>query len=371
MTTKPIGLYVHIPFCVRKCNYCDFCSYPERDVSDFRRAYYIDALIREIRGYKREERIAISTVFFGGGTPTLLEPRELERIFEAIRDVFDILPAAEITLEANPGTVTEQKLSAYRRFGVNRISIGLQSIHENELKKLGRIHSYDDFLQTYRLARTAGFDNISVDLMYGIPEQTLSSFAETLDGIISLGPEHISAYGLIVEEGTPFYAEREGLEIPDEDTECDMYELACERLSGTGYSHYEISNYAKEGRASEHNLHYWRREEYIGVGVAAHSYFGGVRYSNCESLSSYIQGLAPEEESDTNAAFEYAMLALRLAEGLSLSDYASRFSHSFLLGREEAIDRFVTLGYMSRTKDRLALTDRGMYVSNAILSELL
>ena len=371
MTTKPRGLYVHIPFCVSKCNYCDFCSYPEAAVTDSLRESYIDALIREIYGYKREESIVLDTVFFGGGTPSLLEPSEIEKIFEAIQETFCILPTAEITLEVNPGTVTEKKFLAYKRLGINRLSIGLQSIHENELKKLGRIHSYDDFLKTYRLARAEGFDNISVDLMYGIPEQTLSSFAETIDNIIALCPDHISAYGLIIEDGTPFYLERDCLKLPDEDTECDMYELACEKLLARGYSHYEISNYAKGGRASCHNLHYWHREEYIGVGIAAHSYFDGVRYSNNDSIASYIQGTPPTKESDTDAEFEYAMLALRLAEGLSLSDYEGLFLHSFLDGREAEIDRFVSLGYMSRTDDRLVLTDRGMYVSNAILSELL
>ena len=371
MTTKPIGLYVHIPFCVRKCNYCDFCSYPESSITSGKRSAYIEALLSEIRGYERAEPICVDTVFFGGGTPSLLEPVELEKILGEIRSVFSLLPTAEITLEANPGTLTEQKLVSYKSLGVNRLSIGVQSIHDNELKKLGRIHSHDDFLKGYRMARDAGFDNVSVDLMYGIPEQTLQSFEKTLDAVIALSPEHISAYGLIVEEGTPFYTMRDHLTLPDEDSECDMYELAVSKLSAEGYSHYEISNYAKEGRASRHNLHYWRRDEYIGVGVAAHSYFNDVRYSNPDSLDDYLRGDSSTRDTDVDASFEKAMLALRLAEGLSLSEYEKQFSHSFTDGREASISKYVSLGYMTLTNGRLALTDSGMYVSNAILSDLL
>lgn len=371
MTTKPIGLYLHVPFCVRKCNYCDFCSYREADIPISVREAYIDALVTEIRGYQRMKRISVDTIFFGGGTPSLLEPRELDKIFGAISSTFDICPSAEITLEANPGTLTEQKLECYKIVGVNRLSIGLQSIHENELKKLGRIHLYDDFLESYKTARMLGFDNISVDLMYGIPEQSLKSFAETLDTVIALSPEHISAYGLIVEEETPFYTMRDRLVLPTEDEECDMYDLAVSKLSAAGYSHYEISNYARQGRASRHNLHYWRREEYIGVGVAAHSYFCGARYSNAPSLDAYLRGDSREYDTDTDASFERAMLALRLAEGLSLSEYESEFSHSFLDGREASVSRYVSLGYMKLEGECLALTDSGMYVSNAILSDLL
>ena len=371
MIVKPIGLYVHVPFCVRKCAYCDFCSYPEAGISATSREEYIDTLAEEIRGYKREERIALDTVFFGGGTPSLLSPKEMEKIFSAIEDTFDVLPGAEITLEANPGTLSGEKLRAYKSLGVNRLSMGLQSIHENELKKLGRIHDYTDFLECFKLARASGFENISVDLMYGIPEQTLDSFGKTLDSVIALSPEHISAYGLIIEEGTPFFEMRESMALPGEDNECDMYELALARLSAAGYSHYEISNYAKEEKASRHNLHYWRREEYVGVGVAAHSFFDGERYSNPASLDAYLRGDRRHIDTETDASFERAMLAFRLAEGLSLSDYEKEFSHSFLDGREDAIERFAALGFIKRRGDRLALTDSGMYVSNAILAELL
>ena len=371
MTTKPIGLYVHVPFCVRKCNYCDFCSFPESSVNAEDRAEYLDTLIAEILGYKRHPKITVDTVFFGGGTPSLLLPTEIEKLFVAIRETFEILPDAEITIEANPRTLSREKLEIYRALGINRLSIGLQSIHENEQKSLGRIHNCADFLDNFNLAREVGFDNISVDLMYGIPEQTPDSFSETLDTVMALRPEHISAYGLIIEEGTPFFEMQENLNLPTEDTECDMYRLAVEKLSSAGYSHYEISNYARDGHESRHNLHYWRLDEYIGVGVAAHSYFDGRRYCNSESLSDYTANSRSCTDNDDEREFEYAMLVFRLAEGLSLSDFEARFSHSFEDGREELISRYTSLGYMRRDGDRLALTDDGMYVSNAILSELL
>ena len=338
MTTKPIGLYVHVPFCVRKCNYCDFCSFPEERIAPESRALYIDTIASEILGYKREPRITVDTVFFGGGTPSLLTPSELEKIFHVIRSAFEILPNAEITLEANPGTITREKLIAYRSLGINRLSIGLQSIHENEQKILGRIHNYADFEKMFCLARECGFDNVSVDLMYGIPEQTADSFAKTLDTVIALSPEHISAYGLIIEEGTPFFERVNTLALPDEDAECDMYRLAIDKLSAAGYSHYD---------------------------------FCGRRYFNPDTLSEYTADSRFYSDDSGDGEFEYAMLAFRLAEGLSLSDFEARFSHSFTGGREELISRYVTLGYMRRDGDRIALTDDGMYVSNAILSELL
>ncbi len=371
MTTKPVGLYLHTPFCVRKCNYCDFCSFPEESVSSSQRAEYIDTLVAEITGYKREPKIAVDTVFFGGGTPSLLAPSEIERIFAAIGEAFEITPDAEITIEANPKTLSRGKLELYRNLGINRLSIGLQSIHKNEQKSLGRVHNYTDFIDNFKLARASGFDNISVDLMYGIPEQTIASFTETLDAVIALSPEHVSAYGLIIEEGTPFFKMKESLPIPTEDAECDMYRLASEKLSAAGYSHYEISNYARAGRESRHNLHYWRLDEYIGVGVAAHSFFDGRRYSNPDSLSEYTADARIYAEDVDDREFEYAMLAFRLADGLSLSDFETKFSHAFTDDREELIARYVDLGYMRRDGDRLALTDSGMYVSNAILSELL
>ena len=374
MTTDLIGLYVHIPFCKSKCAYCDFvsfgnalCEYEEK---------YVSALIDEISEYKREEKIGIDTIFFGGGTPSLLSPESLKKIMTAIRKVFEIFPDAEITVEANPKTLSEEKLVAYRELGINRISLGLQSIHEKELKILGRIHNFDEFLESYELCRRFGIANINVDLMYGIPEQTKESFRETLGKVIALSPEHISAYGLILEEGTRLYEMKDALTLPSEDEECEMYYLAAKMLYDAGYSHYEISNYSKEGKRSRHNLKYWHDSEYIGVGLAAHSYFGKKRYFNTSLFSEYFsperkEYRQTEEISETDAAYEYAMMNLRLSDGLSLSDYERKFSRSFLLGREELIEEFIGGGYMTLADGRLSLTDSGFYVSNSILSSLL
>ncbi len=373
MRADPIGLYVHIPFCIKKCNYCDFCSFS--DLNTDVRSAYISRLIDEIFGYKREDKIKIGTVFFGGGTPSLLSPSEFSRIADAIYSTFDIAEGSEFTIEVNPKTITPEKLSAYRAHGVNRISIGLQSIHENELKKLGRIHSFSDFQEAYELVRAEGINNVSVDIMYGIPEQTPESFKETLGAVLKMSPDHISCYGLILEENTPFWDMMDELPIPSEDEECEMYYAAADILSRSGYSHYEISNYAKPGFESKHNLKYWHAEEYIGVGISAYSYFCGKRYGNSRSMSEYLSDFSPKYDEEIlgvkERAYEYAMLSLRLSSGVSLSKYKELFGFDFLSGREEEISRLINAGYLKNDNGRVFLTERGFYVSNAILAELL
>ncbi len=372
METKAKGLYVHIPFCVRKCNYCDFASEsaPESKVNK-----YIDKLISEIELYSGEQKIKVDTVFFGGGTPSLLSPDKFHKIVDAISKSFDLSALSEFTVEVNPATLNDDKIKAYKRAGVNRISIGVQSIHENELKKLGRIHNYPDFKHTHLELREAGFSNISFDLMYGIPYQTQDSFKETLKTVIALSPEHISAYGLIVEEGTPFYEEGKKLALPSEDEEYAMYCDAHDMLAKAGYNHYEISNYAKPGFECKHNLKYWRDEEYIGVGLAAHSYFNGKRYGNTDSFDEYFNSYLPNynRESCENPKdpFEYAMLALRLSEGFSLSEYERMFGEKFASGKERKLKAFVDGGLLLVNGDRICLTPKGFYVSNSIMSELL
>ena len=373
MTTKPIGLYVHVPFCVRKCNYCDFCSFGVEDCSW--RDAYINTLCREIQLY-RGKNISIDSIFFGGGTPSLLTADEFGTIVERIRECFDVTEDVEFTIEANPKTINEDKLSAFINCGVNRLSIGLQSIHKNEQKILGRIHNYDDFLSIYRTARKLGVKNVNVDLMYGIPEQTIDSFKSTLDNVLSLSPEHISLYGLILEEGTPFFEMVNDLNLPEEDSECDMYYLACDKLLENGFSHYEISNYSKDGYACRHNLKYWRDEEYIGVGLAAHSYFEGRRYGNTRDVEKFLaREFALCDGVETidieSMAYEYVMLALRLKEGFSLRDYKSRFGVDFCKGRENKIRMLAENDLLKIDGDRLSLTEKGFYVSNNILTELL
>jgi oxygen-independent coproporphyrinogen-3 oxidase len=342
--------------------------------ADFKKRY-IASLKKEIEAYKGERKIAVDTVFIGGGTPSILSGELFEALMESVRESFDVTDGAEITVEVNPKTLDDEKIKTYKECGVNRISIGLQSIHENELKILGRIHSYSDFLNTYNALRSSGFDNINVDLMYGIPEQTVKSFEKTLDTVISLNPNHISCYGLIVEEGTPFYENREILPFPDEDSECDMYELAHEKFTCAGYSHYEISNYAREKSHCRHNLKYWRDEEYIGVGLAAHSYFNGVRFFNTSDFLEYFEGplkyRGVERSSKGKDSLEYAMLALRLSEGLSLSEYRRIFGKEFADGKKELLKFYIERGFMELENERLRFTYKGFYVSNAILSELL
>ena len=374
MKAKPVGLYVHIPFCLKKCNYCDFCSFAELEASQ--REAYITRLKEEIKSYKRDEKIPLDTIFFGGGTPSLLTLDEFNSICGEIENTFRFADNVEFTIEANPKTLTREKLDAYVSRGVNRISIGMQTIHENELKILGRVHSFSDFEEAYQLVVSAGIKNVNVDLMYGIPEQTLESFKKTVDTVISLKPQHISAYGLILEEGTPFFEIKDKLLLPSEDDEIKMYGYLCSHLKENGYGHYEVSNYARQGYASRHNLKYWRMEEYIGVGLSAYSFFEGERYGNTSSLSEYLSlgtGIraATEVINKDTEAYEYVMLGLRLSEGISLSEYKERFGRDFTCGREEKIQSYVSLGYATVNDGRLALTDKGLYVSNSILTELL
>ena len=372
MKTDKKGLYVHIPICVRKCNYCDFCSFSGLSRDTVRR--YVQMLCSEIISYKGKG-IAVNTIFFGGGTPTLLSVDEMKMIFAAINEAFLVDTDAEITMEANPGTTCYEKLAGYIECGVNRFSIGLQTIHENELKILGRIHNFSDFLKTYSDIRSLGVKNINIDLMYGIPLQTMDSFKETLDTVAKLEPDHLSVYGLILEEGTPFYSISDSLPIPSEDIECDMYSLACDVLKQYGYRHYEISNYAKGGFESKHNKKYWESKEFIGVGVSAYSYLSGRRFGNTKDLQKYLSGEGLSEYCESlsleDEKYEYAMLALRLDRGITLSEYQKLFSENFLSGRETVISKLSEGGYIRLDNDNLALTEKGFYVSNSIITELL
>lgn len=362
---RPVGLYIHIPFCVRKCNYCDFCS--KSPVSgDFDR--YFERLEQEFSAYRRTPKISVDSIFIGGGTPSLLPPGYFTRLFDLIRITFDISSDAEITTEINPGTLTEQRALEYKAVGINRTSIGLQSIHENELKKLGRIHSFDDFLSSYNLLSRLGFDNISVDLMYGIPDQTIESLEKTISCVTSLHPRHISLYGLIIEDGTPFGKSWQSLALPTEDEECDMYYRACDLLRGVGYGHYEISNYAIPGYECRHNLKYWNTDEYIGIGAAAHSFFEGKRYGNTRDIFDPIRDPNADDES---GADEYVMMRLRLSDGLSLSEYRKKFGVDFLVGRSEKLSLFFDHGLLTFDDEWVKFTERGFYVSNSILSEIL
>lgn len=319
----------------------------------------------------------VDSVYFGGGTPTLLTPDQLERVLMTVRAHCALSEDAEITTECNPATAEENTLYAMRQAGINRLSIGVQSADDGELAALGRIHRFADARKILQAARTAGFENLSVDLMYGIPGQTRDSFARTLETVLSLPtpPEHLSVYSLIIEPGTPFYAARATLPLPDEDAVCDMTDDAVSFLRQAGYTRYEISNFARRGRACRHNLHYWNLDDYLGVGVAAHSLLCGVRTENSCDLGAYLDGadLARTEEilTPTAAREEYVMLRLRMSCGIDTAEFARRFGRSFMSVYGPATDRYCALGLMARQGDTVFLTDAGMNVSNTILSDLL
>lgn len=369
---KSLGIYIHIPFCVRKCNYCDFCSFASREdiMTD-----YTAELCRRIASYKDIcSEYSVDTVYFGGGTPTLLPLSCFDRIFSMLQDTFNISSDCETTVECNPATADLSYLVGLRSLSANRLSIGLQSIHENELSLLGRIHSYNDFLKVFWDARSAGFDNISADLMYGIPEQTPKSFRESLSALADMRPEHISAYGLKIEEGTAFFKNKDRLSLPNEDEEYQMYLDCSEILNFHGYEKYEISNFALTGRQSKHNLRYWRGLEYLGFGVAAHSFFEGERFGNSRNIDGFINGNDITEEryslTDKEKFNESIMLALRLKEGLSLSEFQDKTDKTF--SEFYPALKILTDGrFMEINDDRLSFTDKGFFVSNSILADML
>ena len=323
---------------------------------------------------------AVDTVYLGGGTPTLLTTTQIRAILDTVRVHFSVEADAEITAECNPVTNAEGLAEGLLQAGVNRLSIGLQSANDGELELLGRPHGYGELLQTYRAARRAGFENVSVDLMFGIPSQTAESLGHTLDEVLALSPEHISAYGLRIEEGTPFFAKQASLILPDEDEEAQMAETIAARLTQAGYEHYEVSNYAKAGRRSRHNMRYWTGADYLGFGPGAHSYFDGVRFDTPPDLKGY---LAAVERGDLGALRqnetviegkekmdEYVMLRMRLFEGIELVDFSHRWGTSFesVYGDTAVLERE---GLLKRASGRLAFTERGMRVSNAVLCDWL
>ncbi len=372
---RKLGLYVHIPFCRSKCLYCDFCSLVGRtDEADI----YIDALCREIveRGAETDG-YTVDTVYFGGGTPSLLTSGQLLRIFDSIRDNFLLSYDAEITLECNPITHLSDGAEYFKSIlslGVNRLSLGVQSACDAELKLIGRRHTFAEAKKTFTDARQAGFRNISVDLMLGLPSQTRESLESSVGALVSLSPEHISIYSLQLEEGTPLYRMRDRYDIPDDDTAADMYESVVAMLKEAGYLHYEISNFAKEGRESRHNKKYWSLDEYIGVGLAAHSDFSGERIENTSDMQKYLSGERIEAKnriSERERAEEYIMLGLRTLRGISESEYFSRFGESLDKRYGEKMRKYEALGLLLRCGDGIRLSERGFEVSNTILSELL
>ena len=373
MITKS-ELYIHIPFCVRKCLYCDFLSFSADEKT---KEKYIDALCKELMFIGKERcKTSLSSVFIGGGTPSVLPAGLIERVMECVKENFTLDRDAEVTIECNPGTVNEDKMKAYFACGINRISFGLQSVHDEELKKLGRIHSYEDFLGSYENAVKAGFTNINVDLMSDIPGQTVDSWTGTIKTICELkpAPSHISAYSLIIEEGTPFadMAEDGRLDIPDEDTDREMYHMTSRFLSDYGYGRYEISNYAKEGFECRHNLGYWTGVTYYGVGLGAASYYDGCRFTNTSDLPVYMDDPIDSwklDEKLTNAdkMSEFMILGLRLTKGVSVDEFRERFGRKLtdVYGRE--IDRFKSEGLLIEEAGYIRLTEQGLDLANHVM----
>lgn len=412
MNKRELELYIHIPFCARKCSYCDFLSFaaPERVYRE-----YMDKLIEEICGQGPNfQEYRVSTIFVGGGTPSILPADLIMELFATLSENFDIALDAEVTLEANPGTLTMEKLEVYRQSGINRLSIGLQSADDKELKYLGRIHSYDSFLKSYQRARQAGFKNINVDLMSALPGQDVHSWKTTLKKVMMLKPEHISAYSLIIEEGTPFFERfgepecKKGLlsggqqenskkpetasevaaraavmtlpDLPDEDTDREMYHLTKEMMAAQGYERYEISNYAKKGYECRHNTGYWTGVEYLGLGLGASSYTYGYRYHNTEDLQEYLSlnlyegGAAArdiEELSLEDKMEEFMFVGLRMMKGVSGSEFLERFGLNMWNVYGDVLKKLEQQGLIEVEAPMVRLTERGIDVSNMVLSEFL
>lgn len=411
MNNNNLEIYIHTPFCVKKCAYCDFLSFPADTNTQIQ---YVHALLNEIRFYgERMGGYQVSTIYIGGGTPSWLEPELLVAIMDQVYNSFHVREDAEVSIECNPGTVTTAKLEAYRRAGINRLSIGLQSANNEELKVLGRIHTYEQFLKTYELARNAGYTNINIDLMSGLPHQSAESFADTLQKVIRLKPEHISAYSLIIEKGTPFYEkykfdmvrQEAGMKtelLPTEDDVYKMLKLTQLVLAKAGYDRYEISNYAKPGYACRHNVGYWTRENYLGLGLGAASLVDNVRYSNTRELHEYIEichditilppevfapeeGMAAPERNwfgsnlHTEASVvsrkgqmeEFMFLGLRMTGGISRNEFEANFGMPIEAAYVQVLPDLQAQKLIEKREGRVYLTDRGMDVANYVMAQFL
>ena len=379
------GLYIHIPFCVKKCSYCDFNSFPIGKHCE-KTGQYVDYLVREMEiQSKAASQYEFSSLFIGGGTPTILCEEGIALLFEGIYKNFNIAKGAEITMEANPKTLSEGKLKVIKECGVNRLSMGLQAAQEKVLCILGRIHSYEDFVENYNQARRAGFENINVDLMFSIPGQTFEDWMDTLEKVTSLSPEHISAYSLIVEDGTPICEKIENGELVelDDDTDRKMYHEGVKFLRERGYIQYEISNFSKQGYESAHNIKYWRCSDYVGLGPGAHSYMNGLRYSNCSTLEEYFTSIDEnrppvnwsEAISKKQQMEEMMFMGLRMNEGVSKEEFYKKFNVEFDEVYGDKVDVLEEKGLLEikeyRGDKRVCLTPHGIDISNTVFIEFL
>lgn len=367
---KEIGVYVHIPFCKRKCYYCDFISFCEKDELQEK---YINTVIQEIEDFfNLNKNVKIKTIYIGGGTPSFIDGKYIEKIM----NTFNKEGVVEATIEVNPGSASLEKLKKYKECGINRLSIGLQSTEDRLLKKIGRIHNYNDFLATYNLAREVGFDNINVDLMIGLPGQTIEDVKSSLNKVIDLNPSHISVYSLIVEENTIIYnlIEQNKIVLPDEELERNMYWYVKNYLELGGYEHYEISNFAKNGKKSLHNLDCWNQKEYVGFGASAHSYLNRKRFCNIGVLEEYIKDFKNTKEVQEVQSFyetkqEYMLLGLRKIKGVCISDFKNKFGENPIFLFKNELNKLIEEGLLEITTNNIKLTNKGLNFANLVWEE--
>lgn len=377
MNKKELGIYVHIPFCSGKCFYCDFVSFAGKEKLILE---YVKAVQKEIiKEAKEHTGSKVTTIYIGGGTPSFIDSKYIVEIVNKIKDNYKVDPNAEITIEINPGTVSKEKLEDYIKCGINRVSLGLQSTDNKLLKQIGRIHTYEQFLVTYELVRSVGFKNVNIDLMLALPNQTIEILEDSLNKVIGLEPKHISVYSLILEEGTKLYdlVESGETKLVDEDTERKMYWQVKNILEKNGYNHYEISNFAKRGYESKHNLNCWRQKEYLGMGAAAHSYCDKTRYSNVETIEEYIRNINEgkntktihEIQTDVNEQKEYMLLGLRKIEGVSISKFKEKFIQNPIYIFRKELNKLVEEELIEVDIDSIKLTNKGLDFANIVWEE--
>ena len=377
---EELGIYIHIPFCKQKCFYCDFCSFANKNEMQEK---YVETVINEIKIITHKENYTVTTIYLGGGTPSILNPEYIKNILQEIKSSFKILDDAEITIEINPGTVNEEKLKRYKEYGINRLSIGLQSANDKILKNIGRIHDYKQFEETFFFARKCGFKNINVDLMIGLPTQAIEDVKQTLEKIIQKNPEHISVYSLIIEEGTIIekLINENKLQLPDEETERIMYWTVVNELKENGYNQYEISNFSKKTYESKHNTNCWKQKQYIGLGTSAHSYLNKKRYSNTNNIEEYIKNVQEsnisknitihEEQTEESTMNEYMLLGLRMIQGININEFKQKFKTDPTIKYKEILEKLQKENLIQITKTSIKLTKQGIDFGNIVWEEFI
>lgn len=377
---EELGIYIHIPFCKQKCFYCDFCSFANKNEMQEK---YVETVINEIKNITHKEKYTVTTIYLGGGTPSILNPNYIKNILQEIKSSFEILDDAEITIEINPGTVNEEKLKRYKEYGINRLSIGLQSANDKILKNIGRIHDYKQFEETFFYARKCGFKNINVDLMIGLPTQAIEDVKQTLEKIIQKNPEHISVYSLIIEEGTIIekLINENKLQLPDEETERIMYWTVVNELKENEYNQYEISNFSKKTYESKHNTNCWKQKQYIGLGTSAHSYLNKKRYSNTNNIEEYIKNIQEnnisknitihEEQTEESTMNEYMLLGLRMIQGININEFKQKFKTDPTIKYKEILEKLQKENLIQITKTSIKLTKQGIDFGNIVWEEFI